>query len=125
MENQPNQPPWYELIKKEREQRSWTQAEVAEKIGVGVKTVGRWESGERFPLPLYRRSLSTIYQKTLHELKLDEEPPCNKSSQGPPQIDEKELEQENHLPKITVLTLQPHQPLRVVFRISLRVPKTT
>ena len=125
MENQPNQLPWYELLRKEREQRSWTQAEVAEKIGVGVKTVGRWESGDCFPLPLYRRSLSTIYQKSLHELKLDKAP-VNKSHQERLQVDEKVVEtrnyveEGNHVPEVTVVSLDTRPLLRFIFRINLR-----
>ncbi len=125
MENQPNQLPWNELIRKEREQRSWTQAEIAEKIGVGVKTVGRWESGERFPLPLYRRSLSTIYQKTLHELRLDQEPSDNKSLQELPQANEGGLEKGDEHSKVEVVTLHPCPPLRLTFRIIWRTSKTT
>ena len=79
MQNQTNQLPWNVLLRKARVQRSWTQEEVAAKIAVDVKTVGRWESGKRFPIALHRRSLSAIYQKTLHELRLDEEPPSNKT----------------------------------------------
>jgi len=125
MNNQSNQLPWNELLRNEREQRSWTQAEVAEKIGVDVKTVGRWESGERFPMPLHRRSLATIYQKTLHELKLDEEPPSNKSAQGLTQVSEKALEEGKDLAEVTVSTLRPRLPLRLIFRISWRTSKTT
>ena len=94
MQTQSNQTHWYEILKKEREHRSWTQEEVAEKIGVAVKSVGRWESGKHLPIALHRRSLCTIYEKTLHELKLDEEPPSNESAQVRTQLDEKPSEEE-------------------------------
>src|SRR5690349_20782022 len=79
MQNQSHPTHWYQILKKERKQRSWTQEEVAEKIGVDVKSVGRWESGKHLPIALHRRGLCAIYEKTLHELRLDEEPSSNKS----------------------------------------------
>ena len=129
MENQPHELPWNALIKKERKQRSWTQAEVAEKIGVGVKTVARWERAESLPLPLHRRSLATIYEKSLHDLKLDEASD-KESHQEHLQVEEKVveignyIEKENQLPEITVVSPDTGQLVRFVVQISLQVPKT-
>jgi transcriptional regulator with XRE-family HTH domain len=125
-----NQLPWYELIRREREQRSWTQAEVAEKIGVGLKTVGRWERGESFPLPLHRRSLATIYEKSLHELKLDEASGDKSDQDLPQQVDEEVIEignfveKGNQFPEITVIPSGTGPLLRFVVQINLQVPKT-
>src|SRR5690348_14319357 len=95
MQNQSNQLPWNELLKKERVQRSWTQAEVAEKLGVDVKTVRRWERGKDFPFPLHRRGLTKIFEKSLHELRLDEEPNSTNDAQTPTQLDENPSDEES------------------------------
>ena len=130
MENRPSELTWYELIRREREQRSWTQAEVAEKIGVGVKTVGRWERGESFPLPLHRRGVATIYEKSLHELKLNAAS-TDKSHEDPPQqVDEEVIEIGNAVekghqwPEVTIMPSDTGSLLRFIVQINLRVPKT-
>src|SRR5216110_470931 len=59
------------LLKQEREQRSWTHADVAEKIGLpDPHSVGRWERGENFPGPRYRRELCRVFEKGKAELGL-------------------------------------------------------
>jgi type I site-specific restriction endonuclease/ribosome-binding protein aMBF1 (putative translation factor) len=58
------------LLRKEREQRGWTQEELAEKIGVNPITVKRWESGSSLPNVFYRQRLSEVFGKTLDELGL-------------------------------------------------------
>jgi len=59
------------LLKKEREQRNWTHADVAEQIELADShSVGRWERGEVFPGPHYRRELCRIFGKSLTELGL-------------------------------------------------------
>jgi transcriptional regulator with XRE-family HTH domain len=70
MGNQTNQISWYELIRRERELRSWTQEEVAGKIGVEPRTVRAWESGATFPSAKHRRKLAALYKKQLDELQL-------------------------------------------------------
>src|SRR5438876_316712 len=72
MENQPKQASWAEILRKEREQRAWTQEEVAEKLGIEARTIRNWESGTSFPVPKYRRELARLYEKSLRELKLVE-----------------------------------------------------
>jgi transcriptional regulator with XRE-family HTH domain len=60
-------------LKRERELRGWSQAELAEKVGCDTKTVGRWESGDSVPRPYHRQSLCEIYGKNVEELGLIEE----------------------------------------------------
>lgn len=70
-----NHPPFHEYLRLERERRGWTQADVAEKIGCGTKTVGRWENGENLPRPHHRVALGTIFGKNLAELGLAQSTP--------------------------------------------------
>ena len=72
MKNQSHQAFWPEILRKEREQRAWTQEEVAAKLGIDVRTIRNWESGASSPSPKYRRELSRLYEKSLRELKLIE-----------------------------------------------------
>src|SRR5438128_5681856 len=72
MKNQPKPTSWAEILRKEREQRAWTQEEVAEKLGIDARTIRNWESGTSFPGPKYRRELARLYEKSLRELKLIE-----------------------------------------------------
>jgi transcriptional regulator with XRE-family HTH domain len=57
-------------LKTERKQRGWTQAELAQVLGVSTKTVVRWERGQSVPFPYYRRKLSSLFGKTDQELGL-------------------------------------------------------
>jgi transposase len=52
------------LLKAERIRRGWTQATVAEAVGVNAKTVGRWERGETVPYPYFREQLCFLFEKT-------------------------------------------------------------
>ncbi len=38
-------------LTEERQRRGWTQAQVAEHLGVGARTLRRWENGKGHPLP--------------------------------------------------------------------------
>src|SRR5690348_5137639 len=58
---------WAGKLKHERELRSWTQAYVAESVGVDPKTVSRWENGQ-YPQPLQRQKLAELFDKTPGEL---------------------------------------------------------
>src|SRR5579875_4177769 len=60
--------PWHQQLRREREKRNWTQAEVAEKIGSDSRTVRRWESGERVPQPIYLRKLIDLFGTNLQML---------------------------------------------------------
>jgi transcriptional regulator with XRE-family HTH domain len=65
--------PFYQQLRIERERRSWSQAEVAEKVGVDVKTIGRWEKGNSKPYPYYRQKLCQLFGKSAQEFGLFEE----------------------------------------------------
>ncbi len=41
--------PFHEQLRYERELRGWSQADLVEKVRCDTKTIGRWESGDRFP----------------------------------------------------------------------------
>ena len=59
------------LLKQERERQNWTHADVAERVGVpDPHSVGRWERGEHFPSPHYRRELCRVFGKSMAELGL-------------------------------------------------------
>jgi predicted ATPase/DNA-binding XRE family transcriptional regulator len=65
-----NYPP-NNLLKQERERRNWTHTELAEHIKLpDPHTVGRWERGEHFPAPHYRRELCRVFGKSMAELGL-------------------------------------------------------
>jgi transcriptional regulator with XRE-family HTH domain len=73
-----------ELLRTERKLREWSQAEVAEAVGVSTKTVSRWEQGLAVPHPYYRNKLVLLFGKTEEELGLltendqEEQPLTNK-----------------------------------------------
>lgn len=54
----------YGLIKL-REAKALTQEEAASLVGASVKSVGRWESGERKPQAAHRRRLAEVYEVPL------------------------------------------------------------
>lgn len=58
------------LLIRARQQRGWSQKDVADKIGVETKSVGRWERGEVFPMPYYRQKLLTLFEMPAEELGL-------------------------------------------------------
>ena len=72
------------ILRGERAQRGWSQADVAEKIGSDPKTVGRWERGITFPGPYMCQKLSELYGKSLQDLGLvrtEETVPVNGASE--------------------------------------------
>lgn len=71
MEN--NQLPFHLQLHYERILRGWSQADVAEKVGSDVKSVGRWESGSGLPRPYYRRKLYEIFGKNAETMGLLEQ----------------------------------------------------
>ncbi len=58
------------ILRFEREQRGWSQAKVAEELGVSTRTVVRWEQGLATPYPYYREQLSVLFGKSARELGL-------------------------------------------------------
>lgn len=57
-------------LKAEREGRGWSQAKIAEVLGIHSETVSRWERGVALPQPYYRERLSDLFGKTIEELGL-------------------------------------------------------
>ena len=58
------------LLRAERKRRGWSQADVAEALGITTKTVTRWELGVAVPFPYHRNKLSDLFGKTVQELGL-------------------------------------------------------
>src|SRR5215470_11718762 len=50
-------------LKVEREQRGWSQARVAEAVGVSTQTVIRWEQRRAIPYPYYREQLAQLFAR--------------------------------------------------------------
>ena len=81
-------------LKREREQRGWSQARVAEQIGTDAINVSRWERGFSSPTPFYREKLCLLFGKTAQELGfLLEETPKQPSSQNLLQVSLEERQQ--------------------------------
>jgi tetratricopeptide (TPR) repeat protein/DNA-binding XRE family transcriptional regulator len=57
-------------LRRERDQRAWTQSEVAERIGTTQINISRWENGITFPSPYYRQKLGELFEKSIQELGL-------------------------------------------------------
>jgi DNA-binding XRE family transcriptional regulator len=57
-------------LRTERTLRGWSQARLAETLGVTIRTVRRWELGQAIPFPNYRQQLSSLFGKTAQELGL-------------------------------------------------------
>jgi transcriptional regulator with XRE-family HTH domain len=54
-----------------RDARGWSQQDVAERLGVSINTVSRWERGEiARPDPIHRRRLADLFDVTLEQLRL-------------------------------------------------------
>jgi transcriptional regulator with XRE-family HTH domain len=64
-----------ERLKAYRIRRTWSQEDLAEKVGTSSKNVGRWERGETFPSPYYRRKLCEVFDLSPGELGLLPEDP--------------------------------------------------
>lgn len=80
------------LLKQAREERGWSQKDVAEKVGTDSKTVSRWERGVAYPSPYFRQKLAELFKISLRELDLlnysaerefaDGDPPISKLPAG-------------------------------------------
>jgi len=57
-------------LRVERERRGWSQARVAEALGVSTRTVNRWELRIAIPYPYYRERLAQLFGKSVQELDL-------------------------------------------------------
>ena len=63
-----------ERLKREREKKNWSQAELAEKIYVSRQSVSKWETGKNYPSIEVIITLSDIFGITIDELlRSDEE----------------------------------------------------
>jgi transcriptional regulator with XRE-family HTH domain len=56
------------LLRQERQQRCWSQQQVADAIGTTPLSVGRWERGVTSPSLHFRQALCTLFGKTPQEL---------------------------------------------------------
>lgn len=53
-----------------REQKGWSQEQVADLLGTNAFTVYRWESGRAYPSPYYRQKLCELFQCEMADLGL-------------------------------------------------------
>ncbi|MHB8598589.1 MAG: WD40 domain-containing protein [Ktedonobacteraceae bacterium] len=72
--------PFHEQLLHERKRRSWSQDDLAEKVGSDTKTIGRWESGVSLPRPYSRQRLSELFGKDAEELGLFEDAATHSAS---------------------------------------------
>jgi transcriptional regulator with XRE-family HTH domain/DNA polymerase III delta prime subunit len=72
-------------VRRERELHSWSQEQVAEKIGTTAPNVSRWERGKTFPDTYYRQKLCELFGKSAEELGLIQNDADEKSEQSPNQ----------------------------------------
>ncbi|HEX3642664.1 MAG TPA: NB-ARC domain-containing protein [Ktedonobacteraceae bacterium] len=95
-----------DLLRAERIQHGWSQAKLAEELGVDSRTVRRWERGQAVPFPYYRQKLSTLFGKTPEQLGL------------PSDIDE-----ENAIEQVAQTTT-PDTPASTSFLADPAIPQT-
>lgn len=67
-----------------RQQRGWSQSQVAESLGTNAFTVCRWERGMATPSPIFRQSLAELYGSTPAELGLVPAEPLSITPEEPP-----------------------------------------
>src|SRR5258708_12324055 len=128
------------LLKQAREERGWSQKDVAEKIGTDRKTVSRWERRVAYPSPYFRQKLGELFKKSLRELDLlnsgesevaDGNPPMSKLPVGlfegaekPPDWRVDEIGQRTDHPLAATVppphptptpTFHPHTPTRILW----------
>ena len=63
-------------LRRAREERNWTQADVAQAIGTSTITVSRWELGVQAPQPHLREKLCSLFVLSPQELGLVAAPPA-------------------------------------------------
>jgi transcriptional regulator with XRE-family HTH domain len=64
----------------ERKLRGWSQARVAEVLGISTRSIVRWEQGEVLPQPFYRERLCELFNKNTLELGIQSVPEASISS---------------------------------------------
>lgn len=77
-----------ELIKRKREERLWTQEDLASEIGVAPNTVTRWEGGKSFPMNYAQKKLMKVLRisKDTFSPSASEEPSGVQETALPPPI---------------------------------------
>jgi tetratricopeptide (TPR) repeat protein/DNA-binding XRE family transcriptional regulator len=70
-------------LSREREQRGWSQQELADQLGTTPVNVSRWERGLTTPSPYFRHKLCDLFGKTARELGLVEDTTGSRSEQAP------------------------------------------
>jgi transcriptional regulator with XRE-family HTH domain len=73
-----------DLLRAQRMQHGWSQAKLAQQLGVDARTVRRWELGEAVPVPYYRKQLLRLFDKTAEELGLCSDSDENESVEEAP-----------------------------------------
>jgi len=73
-----------DLLRKAREDRGWTQKDLADKMDVGATTVRSWERGDRFPSVSFRAQLREIFGMTAAQLGLEPTDISKEDYQEPP-----------------------------------------
>lgn len=81
----------YQRLKHERERRGWSQAKVAEELGIDSTTMSRWERGISLPYPYYREKLCVLYGKNAHELGLVPNEVIDPSARSSSRLEEHQL----------------------------------
>lgn len=59
---------FHERLKREREKRNWSQADLADKLHVTRQSVSKWETGKNYPSIEVLISISDLFGITLDEL---------------------------------------------------------
>src|SRR5690348_955074 len=75
-------PLFHKQIKLERERRGWSQEDLAKRVGCDVKTVRRWEKGERLPRSYHRQPLFSLFGKDARAFGLMRGTPCPLSGEA-------------------------------------------
>jgi len=63
-------------LRRARERRNWTQADLARLLGTSNLTVSRWELGVQQPVPFFREKLCALFEMTAQELGLMPDAPA-------------------------------------------------
>ncbi len=59
-------------LRREREQRGWSQSKLAELLGTSPLSISQWERGIHLPSPYFREKLCILFEKDAHKLGLVE-----------------------------------------------------
>jgi len=78
--------PKNERLRNVRIGRNWRQQDVADKLGVALVTIQRWERGFQQPSAYYRAKLSALFGLSAQELGLLEEAPLGPAESAPKDV---------------------------------------